>query len=117
MGQRGIRPSRGEPAPHRHLPREPGQLQVSDGTGHRDWPYSWPTLTSRGRASILEGWLQFGQAFHGGAGADTLILRHGDGFLVTLVIEDSGCHRHDLSMEASSALGACCPASTMDSKT
>lgn len=79
-------------------------------------PLPQPSLTSRGRAPLLEGRLQFGQALHGGVGADALILGHGDALLIALVIVDRGGHRHNLSLETALALGSGCPASTMDSQ-
>lgn len=71
-----------------------------------------PSLTSRARAVFLEGRLQFGQGLHAGAGADALILGHGNTPLVALVIVDCGGHRHNLSLETAIALGSGSPAST-----
>lgn len=79
-------------------------------------PAPQTSLTSCGRTVLLEGRLQFGQALHGGAGADTLILGHSDAPLGALVIMDRGGHWHNLSLETALALGSCCPASTMDSQ-
>lgn len=75
-----------------------------------------PHLTSRGRAPLLKGGLQLGQALHGGAGADALVLGHGDALLCALVVTDRGGDRHDLSLETALALGSGCPASTVDSQ-
>ena len=75
-----------------------------------------PRLTSRGRAPVLKGGLQLGQALHGGVGADALVLGHGDALLCALVVTDRGGDRHDLSLETALSLGSGCPASTVDSQ-
>lgn len=73
-----------------------------------------PRLTSRGRAPVLKGGLQLGQALHGGVGADALILGHSDALLCALVVTDRGGDRHDLGLETALSLGSGCPASTVD---
>lgn len=95
----------------------PGSQRRTPGTeAAPSSPHPQPSLTSCGRAPLLEGRLQFGQALQGGVGADALIVDHGDTSLSALVVTDRGGHRHNLGLETALALGSGCPASTVNSQ-